>query len=97
MILITKTLASLDDFNDGNFGSLRLEAQLKVCEIKSNLPDHVHESFKIINSKHDSSFDVIRFDTRGDREWISKSVVASSSLDGQSPAQNESDKTRSCK
>ena len=51
MILITKTLASLDEANDGNLGQLRIKADLKVCEIKSNLPTHVHESFKMINSK----------------------------------------------
>ena len=68
MILITKTLATLDEANDGNLGQLRLQADLKVCEIKSNLPTHVHESFKMINSKI-SYINLSRSNTTCDGEW----------------------------
>lgn len=37
MILVTKTLASLEENNNGNFGKLKLLSQIKVCQIKSNL------------------------------------------------------------
>ena len=71
MILITKTLATLDEANDGNLGQLRLQADLKVCEIKSNLPTHVHESFKMINSKisYINHKNLSRSNTTCDGEW----------------------------
>lgn len=50
MILITKTIASLDASNY-NFGKLKLLAQLKLINIKYNLPDYIYDALKSINCK----------------------------------------------
>jgi hypothetical protein len=45
MILITKTIASLEA-NNYNFGKLKLLAELKLIEIKFNLPDYTYDALK---------------------------------------------------
>eukprot|EP00347_Sterkiella_histriomuscorum_P022054 403331848 len=49
MLIVTKTLASLKENNTGNFGKLRMQAQLLVCEIKNSIPELVYESLQELN------------------------------------------------
>ena len=56
MILISKTLASLEENNYGNFGRIRMLAHLKVCEIKYNLPHQALDSLKALNGNNDNAF-----------------------------------------
>lgn len=64
MILISKTLASLEENNYGNFGRLRMLAHLKVCEIKYNLPHQALDSLKALNGN------ISTFHTVGILPWL---------------------------
>jgi hypothetical protein len=49
MILITKTIASLNNI-EGSHSKFSILAQLKLAEIQSNLDSFIYESLKTLNS-----------------------------------------------